>query len=207
METDAGEACVVKRIRSFWTVFLMVGVLAGPATAADMRVPLDLQVKLFLKALTFDRNLEKRTDARLTVGIVYFPDTPQSEREARHFHEALEAFRGKKAGGLPVASMLFAYAGSEALKAVLADNTISALYIAAGSSTQVQQTAVAALEQQVITLAAETTYAVDHNVSMVVAYRINRPLIFLNLASARAAGADFNAKFLRVAHILDTNRD
>lgn len=191
-------------MRSFCTVLILLGWLAGPATAADMRVPLDLQVKLFLKALTFDRNLAKRADARLTVGIVYFPGAYQSEREARNFHDALQQFTGKKAGGLPIASRLFAYTNSASLNAVLADNTITALYIAAGSSAQVRQAATAAQEQHVITLAAETTYAIDHNVAMVVAYKINRPRIFLNLESARAAGADFNAKFLRVAHVLST---
>ena len=40
---------------------------------------------------------------------------------------------------------------------------------------------------------------------MAVGYKDHNPKIYLNLASAKAEGADFNAKFLRVANIVGEN--
>jgi len=41
-------------------------------------------------------------------------------------------------------------------------------------------------------------------VTMAVGLKDNKPKIYLNLSSAKSEGADFSAKFLRVAEIVDS---
>jgi len=56
------------------------GVVPLSASADNVNVPVDLQVKLILTALTYDKNLETRANGQLNIGILYFPDSSQSEQ-------------------------------------------------------------------------------------------------------------------------------
>jgi len=102
--------------------YIFIGILIAlcsipvPAAGDNGDVPLDLQAKLFLTALTYDKNLEKRADALLNIGIVYFTDVPQSKKEAENFSNTLEEFKDKKISGRSFTTALLTYNGNGDLK-------------------------------------------------------------------------------------------
>jgi len=94
----------------------MFGITHTPLFADNGDVPLELQAKLFLTALTYDKNLEKRAVALLNIGILYFTDAPQSKKEAENFSNTLKEFKDKKISGRSFKTVLLTYNGNEALK-------------------------------------------------------------------------------------------
>jgi len=179
-----------------------VALLFSAAAAVETNVPLDLQAKLFLTALTFDKNLDRKGSDKLRMGILYFPGVPLSEREAVNFQRALREFEGRRVSGHPLESELLRYSSIDELRADIASRQINVLYIAAGTVEAVRKVTSITQEEKVLSLAGMPDYVVSCGVSMVVGYKLNRPKIYLNHTSTKAEGAEFTAKFLRIAEVL-----
>lgn len=186
-------------------ILLTIGIFPSHISAGEKKVPVDLQVKLFLTALTYDKNLKGRADEKLNIGIVYFPNVVHSKEEALGFFEALEEFKDKKVKGLALDKFLIAYRGSNDLKKIIAGNTIRLLYIATGIKNDIKDITEATESAKVLSITSETEYVVECGVSMAVGMESTKPRIYLNLSSSRAEGANFNAKLLRVVKVLGKN--
>jgi len=187
---------------------LMAGIMAlmslPPSASADNGdVPLDLQAKLFLTALTYDKNLEKRADALLTIGIVYFPDAPHSKKEAEDFSKTLQAFKDKKISGRSFKTALFTFNGNSELKKKIAEEEIDVVFITRGEKEQIKQLLRLTQSEQILSCTSNAAHVTSCGVTMAVGLKDNKPKIYLNLSSAKHEGADFSAKFLRIAEIVD----
>jgi len=183
-------------------LFLAAALLAPAASAVETGMPIDLQAKLFLTALTFDKNLQRRSGARLCIGILYFAEVPQSEREAIGFQRALKAFENRTVNGLPLETITLRYSSADELGRAIESQGIGVLYIAAGTIEKVRHVTAITQAKKTLSIAGLPEYVVRGSVSMVVGYKLNRPKIYVNHQSSRAEGAEFSAKFLRVADIL-----
>lgn len=183
-------------------ILLTIGIFPAPVSAGEKKVPVDLQIKLFLTALTYDKNLTERADVKLNIGIVYFPNVADSKEEALHFFEALEEFKDKKVKGLALDKVLIAYRGSNDLKKIIAGNTIRLLYIATGIKNDIKDVTETTESAKVLSITSEIEYVVECGVSMAVGIEATKPRIYLDLSSSRAEGANFSAKLLRVVKVL-----
>lgn len=112
-----------------WKVSLLALLLmAGVSFGAESPVPIDRQVVVLLKALSYDRNLEKRSGERVNIAVLY-KDGEGAEAEA---HELAEAF--DKAGkdgikGLPVTTQVVAFKSVEELLKQIETHGFNTLYI------------------------------------------------------------------------------
>jgi hypothetical protein len=84
--------------------------------ADDGKVPLDLQAKLFLNALSYNKNLETGDGSQFDIGIVYFPWSKESKKEAVTFSQILKEFKDKKINGRSFNVLLLTYNGSGGLR-------------------------------------------------------------------------------------------
>ena len=187
---------------------LIAGIIAlmslPPSVVADNGdVPLDLQAKLFLTAPTYDKNLEKRADALLNIGIVYFTDAPQSKKEAEDFSNTLKEFKDKKISGRSFKAVLLTYNGNGDLKKKLVEEEIDVVSISRGEKQQVEKLLKLTQTEKILSCTSKAEYVTTCGVTMAVGLRDNKPKIYLNLSSAKREGADFSAKFLRVAEIVE----
>ena len=57
---------------------------------------------------------------------------------------------------------------------------------------------------KILSCSSRAKYVTTCGVTMAVGLKDNKPKIYLNLSSAKREGADFSAKFLRVAEIVDS---
>ena len=97
MNKNSGLNKIYKSLHHILFVAVITcGAIPPSASAENGNVPPELQAKLFLTALTYDKNLEKRVHAHVDIGIVYFPESPQSKEEALNFSKTLEGFKDKK---------------------------------------------------------------------------------------------------------------
>ena len=173
------------------------------AVADNGEVPFDLQAKLFLTALTYDKNLEKRAGSLLNIGIVYFTDAPQSKKEAENFSNTLKEFKDKKISGRSFKAVLLAYNGNGDLKKKLVEEEIDVVFISKGEKQQVEKLLKLTQSEKILSCTSKAEYVTTCGVTMAVGLKDNKPKIYLNLSSAKREGADFSAKFLRVAEIVD----
>jgi hypothetical protein len=104
---------------------MMFGMIPTPLSADNGNVPVDLQAKLILTALTYDKNLETRTNGQLNIGILYFPESSQSKKEADLFAKTLEGFKDKKISGRSFYGTLLTYADNGDLSKKIIDKKLT----------------------------------------------------------------------------------
>ena len=61
--------------------------------------------------------------------------------------------------------------------------------------------------EKILSCTSKAEYVTTCGVTMAVGLKDNKPKIYLNLTSAKLEGADFSAKFLRVAEIVGEKRE
>jgi hypothetical protein len=199
----------IKKLYSSLLPILLVTVITcggiPPSASADNgNVPPELQAKLFLTALTYDKNLEKRAHEQVDIGLVYFPESAQSREEALNLATTLEGFKDKKISGRSFQTVLFTYNGNEDLKKKIVDEHIDVLFIARGEKQLVHEVLKVTQSEKVLSCTSKAEYVTSCGVTMAVGLKDNKPKIYLNLSSAKREGVDFSAKFLRVAEIVDS---
>ena len=184
-------------------VLITGGGIPAPLSADNGTIPVDLQAKLFLTALTYDKNLEKHDSTQLDIAILYFPWSAKSKEAALSFSKTLEMFKDKKISGRSFTVFLLTYNGDFGLKEKLADRHVDVLFIAGGEEPMVRETTKITQTEKILSCSNKAAYVTTCGVTMAVGLKDNKPKIYLNLTSAKREGADFSAKFLRVAEIVD----
>ena len=186
----------------FCIVLIVLGLFPIGTIADNGEVPLELQAKLLLTALTYDKNLEKRANGQLSIGILYFQGSSQSKKEALSFSESLEGFKDKKISGRNYDTTVLAYKDNGGLKKKIADKNINILYIAKGEKKLIEEVLKVTQSEKILSCTSIAEYVTTCGVTMAVGLKENKPKIYLNLSSAKAEEADFSAKFLRVVEIV-----
>lgn len=197
----------LKQLNRFLYSILLVtvitfGVIPLTASADNGNVPVELKAKLILTALTYDKNLETRANGQLNIGILYFPESSQSKKEANQFAKTLEGFKDKKISGRSFSGTLLSYSGNGGLRKKIIDNSIDVLYIVHGKKELIDKVLKVTQSEKIISCTCEAEFVTSCGVTMAVGLKNNKPKIYLNLSSAKSEGADFSAKFLRVAEIV-----
>jgi hypothetical protein len=172
--------------------------LAGEET----RVPFDLQAKLLLKILTFDRNLDKRADSAVVVGIVYKPGSEESEKARSEFSKALEKYSGKRVKGFPVSHISLKYVSRSDLAAEVKTHGVSVFYVTPGDSVYLKEIIKVARENSVLTATAVAKY-VGNGISIGIGLKENKPEITINLSSTKAEACDFSSQLLKLARVIE----
>ena len=186
--------------------FITIGVIPPSVSADNGSVPPDLQAKLFLTALTYDKNLEKTDTTELNIGLLYFPESAQSREETLTFSTTLEGFKDKKISGRSFHTVILTYEDNGGLKKKIVDEHIDVLFIARGEKQLVEAVLKVTQSEKILSCTSKAEYVTTCGVTMAVGLKDNKPKIYLNLSSAKREGADFSAKFLRVAEIVDNEK-
>jgi hypothetical protein len=169
------------------------GTAAAPAVAQEVPVPVEVQVPLLLKILTFDRHL---TDAAspLVVGIVF---------QGRNRASAAigDEVRGQLASAArPTRVVVIDLDEIRDLRAILLREDVRVLYVAPLQAVSVSTVAGATRRQRVVSVTGVPRY-VEQGLSVGIDLNGTRPRIVINLAASRAEGADFSAELLKLARL------
>ena len=187
----------------FIATLIVITIVANYTLAEDKEVPLDLQIKNIFTALNYDNNFKTRADDSLTIGILYFPEEPNSRREALELYKVLKAYKSKALDNLQMSAFLFSSGSISSLESIISIDKIDLLYISSGRKSIIRNVTKVTQSKQVFSFTSHPEYVSECGVSMAVGYKDNNPKIHLNHSSAKAEGADFIAKFLRVANVVD----
>lgn len=198
-----GEPLRIMRLQiRLAAAILLILTAVNPIRSEDGRVPFDLQAKLLLKILTFDRNLETRVDSAVVVGIVYQPGYRQSERARSELSAALDKYSDKKVKGLPVSVVTIRYLSRLDLMAKVRSENVSVLYVTSCDSAHLEEIIKVARENHILTISSEKSH-VEEGISLAVGLKENKPQITINLSSAKAEGCEFSSQLLKLAEVLE----
>ncbi|HWX24630.1 MAG TPA: YfiR family protein [Vicinamibacteria bacterium] len=179
---------------------LLAFVLPSAAFPQETPVSVEDQIILILKILTYDRQLEFKAGKELTIGVVYNPSEPASVKASQEASEVLTRYGTKSVKGLPIRHYLVEYTSPTSLDTVLKGRAIGVFYVCPG--TRGLDHLLKTSESHQITTTTGVRSFVSQGIAVGVASNGEKPLIFINLPSAKAEGVEFDASLLRIATIV-----
>ena len=180
---------------------LLLLILWGVGAAAqEIAVPVRAQYLLFLKILTFDRNLDQRVNGDLVIGIVY----QRRFRRSLHVRDALlNAVKESKiadVAGHQIRVVSIDLESNTDIRKAIREHRVNALYIAPLRAVDIKSISKVSREAKVLTMTGVPEY-VEEGIAVGIGLRGEKPEILVNLRAAKAEGVDFHAQLLKLAKV------
>lgn len=187
-------------IRVLGTVVLLLLTPRGAAQAQAMDLPVETQIPIFLKLLTFDRNLDTQPGAGLVIAILYQGGNRESLQTQRQVESELRK-AGQLIDGLST-RVIAIDLEREDLARRLREEGVAAMYVSPLRAADLKQILEVSRAGHVRSFSGVTRY-VSQGVAMGVTLRGDLPQILVNLAAAREEGADYPAQVLKLARVVE----
>ena len=168
----------------------------------DRDVPMDVQYPLFLKILTFDRNLPKRAGTEIVIGVLFQERVRQSWLAKDEFMRAVKKSAIKRIHDRPVQAVPIAYDRIPSLPEALANHEIDVLYVAPLRAADLEEIVQVVRSRKILTLTGIPEY-VEGGLSIGIGLDGDSPEILVNLSASRAEGANLHAQLLRLARLVE----
>jgi len=166
--------------------------------AQEMETPVALQMELFTKVMTFDRNAVVAPRATpVVIAVVY----QSGNRISRAAHDEAVAALATATSGERRVTTVSLDLDHESLDARLATAQPQAMYIAPLRAVSIAAIASRARVGRIRSFTGVPSY-VKQGVAVSVRIRGERPRLVVNLPAARAEGADYMANLLQMAEVL-----
>lgn len=190
------------RIR-VWATAVVVSILltSHPAGAADQRLPVKVRVAILFKTLTYDLNLKTRCPRGLRIGVVGRIGNESSMSIAKETITEIKANSGKKVKGLGISVEPVMIAGMEGIKKAVDEKEINLLYLSPGMTNLLDPIIKFAGQNKIVLLSGESEH-IQKGVAVGAILRDKKPKILVHLKSAKAQGAKFDARLLRLIEVI-----
>ena len=176
-------------------LFLLPGILFGQ----EASVPADKQASILLKALSFDRNLKKRSGESIHIAVLYKGDGKVAEAGA--IAAAFEQAGKDKIKGLPVKAQIVAFKSvGELLKQVEANN-FNALYVHPSLATALSSVQQVARAKHIVSMGA-TGKMVAQGLSLGVGLKGGEPQLAVNLRAWKVEDVDLGQAILKISKVI-----
>lgn len=182
-------------------IILSMFLVTSELISQKMEIPVEIQVPMFLKILTFDRNLEKRSGEKFTIGIVYQSGYKESFNTKDKFIESLDKTSIKKVKDIPI-NLISIDVDKNNIENFVFKNEVDALYIAPLRAYDVKDIIKVSQKNKIVTMTG-VIEQINLGISIGLGTKGNKPLIIINLRSARLEGVDFSSQLLKLAKIIE----
>ncbi len=184
-------------------VLLLVVLLAAMSDVEDMAVPISTQYPLFLKILSYDRNLETQAPEEIIIGVVY-QDRFRESRSAKD--EFLRVAKSPQIqheiNGISVRCVPIEIEGGKDLAQALERQPAHVLYVTPLRAIEVSAISSVSQAQGATTLTGVPEY-VEAGLAVGIDLKKDRkPSILVNLEASKAEGANFNAQLLKLVKVI-----
>jgi len=183
-------------------VFAAAGLVAfgGPLPAQDSAVPGEVPFPILARVLAFDRQLKQRAGDEIVVGLVFqaHATEPRTTRDA----VLAEAPTDVSIGGAPVRVLPIPTNDIQDIDAAISANAVDVLYVTPLRSVDLDDLTVLSRRRHVLTCTGVPDY-VSRGLAVGIEAGRDGPIILINLAAAKAEGAEFSSELLRLARIVE----
>lgn len=177
--------------------------IAGGARAQEMPTPVDIQVPILLKVLSFDRRLTDTRRPDLVLGVLFQSGYRTSAGVKGSVMEAAARAGSDDIAGRRLTVVAIDADEKGALEARLLKSRVEVLYVTPLRALDLASIVTAARSVGALTLTGVPEY-VRSGLSIGLDLKRDRPEILVNLKAARAAGADLAAPLLKMATLVES---
>jgi hypothetical protein len=163
--------------------------------AQDVAVPVEVQVPLFIKILSFDRTLGSRPAGPLIVGVLYQGEYRASADIASQVRRAL------KDSGEDLRIVSIDLDHTPDLLNALSHQHLHVLYVSPLRAIDLKTVTITSRQVGVRTVTGVPKY-VEDGLGIGIDLKGERPEIVVNLLASRAEGSDLDAQLLKLARIV-----
>jgi hypothetical protein len=173
-----------------------------PSYGQDQLLPVNVQVPLLLKVMSYDRNLKAGTGDEIVMGVVYQSNVRASVNVKNEFELEWAKSSNHSIGGTSVHCVFVDMNDDEnSLKETVQRNHVDILYVAPFRSMSLQRITSVSRSFQLPTITAVSEY-VESGLAIGLVEQGLKPQIIINLSFARAEGIDFDSRLLRIAKVI-----
>lgn len=192
-------------IRGMKTLLFIIVIicLASPVVAQEIETPVDVHIPIFLKALSFDRNLRARVGNgdEIVLGIVFQTKFRKSLNVKDQAEKFLEQSAGNKIGDIPFRIVTLELEDLSSLKTTLLKEKITVLYITPLRAVNIEELVFICRSFHITSITGVPNYC-EAGVAVSVGSKGGSPLIIINQEAAETEGADFSSQLLKLAKII-----
>jgi hypothetical protein len=180
---------------------LLVLGTAMPAAAQEVALPAAVHLPLLVKVLSFDRNFSGRGGETVVVGVLYQAKYRASATVADEVRQALGRLSRSDTGGYLVRVVSIDLDASVDPGQAVSRERIAVLYVGPLRAYSLADITSVTRSAGVTTVTGVPDY-VETGLAIGIDLRGGRPEIVVNLAAAKAEGADLSARLLGVARVI-----
>lgn len=163
-------------------------------------MPVEVQVPLFKKILTFDRNLKSRAGTEIDIGVLFQKGIKLSSDTKNEFI-TLSTRMLDSIEHTPVHIVPLEYDDEADLKSNLSKHNIDILYITPMRAVDLEMVSQLCQTLKILSITGVPQYVYD-GVSVGLDIKAEKPQIIINLQSSKAEGVDFSSKLLNLAKVI-----
>lgn len=192
------------RNRIIWGVIAVIFCMTGMFMYASMAdVPMDTQTDMLLKALGYDRATLSKDGDIVRIGIVYNENNAESASAFEKAGDCLfdQISAGRRVGNKKLTFSGLGFTGEDNLKSMATSLGVSVLYVTPGNETNLASISNVAKSESILTFGSKGEY-VSHGLATGVEMDAGKARMVINLANAKAQGANFKAEFLKIARLV-----
>ncbi len=187
-------------MKHFFYILISILLSCGFAFTQEMPVPVEIQIPLFKKILTFDRNLKTRAGNDVVIGVLFQKGFKLSADVKNEFISVATRTQDS-IDGLPVHIVALEYSDEPNLKNNLSKHNIDILYITPMRAIDFKMVTQLSQVHKILTITGVPQY-VEDGISIGLDIKADKPQIIINLQSTKAEGADFSSKLLNLAKVI-----
>ena len=164
----------------------------------QMPLPVKDQMPLFLKILSYDKNLPERGD-EIVIGVLYQERFRQSLLAKEELMTVMKQF--KAVSGHPIRLVPLPLDERTSLAAMLDDPRINVFYVSPLRAFDIEAITDVSRDRAIVTLTGMPAY-LDAGLSVSLDVKGGKPQILINLPASEAEGVDFHSQLLKVAKVM-----
>jgi hypothetical protein len=194
---------MTQRFHPFLPPALILGfsLLNVRVSGQDIAVPVEVQLPLFKKVLTFDRNLEKRPDGDLVVGVLYQSRFRRSLAVKNDFFDCLDKSTAVSLGRFALRYEAIDMSETPDWLAEASARGVNILYIAPLRAVDVRTIFRKSQSHRWVSWTGVMEY-VDAGCSIGIVLNGDRPSIRVNLPASRLEGLDLSSQLLNLVQVV-----
>ncbi len=182
-------------------IFVFVVLLFSSAHSQTMDIPVETQFPIFMKILTYDRNLQQRGKDGLNILIVYQKNFRTSFLTQETIKEVLRKININKVENI---SIKFSYLDIDefSLQSEISRDKINAIYLCPLRGVSLESITSITRDRGVLSFTGISDY-VESGIAIGFKLKSERTQIIINLTAAKAERADFSSQLLKLCKVIE----
>ncbi len=189
------------RMSHWWLPLVLMVAMLSESRAWAQRVPAKLRVAITFKALTYDRNLTSGRGGQLKIGVVSLVGDDASGRVANEIKAEIKRVLGARVSGLKLSVKQISVKKGDAPAKLVSQAGVNLLYLTPLPTGMLDALRTLGRAKKLLLVSGEAAHSRSH-AALTVALAGRKPQIIVNLKLARAQGANFDARLLRLAEVI-----